>query len=61
MNYNNKHFFYSNSHNKSVFSEFCKQSSKLNQYDLLALIIEKWCDDRDLQCITNTIKEQLNN
>ena len=53
----NKHLFRSVSHDPEIFNDFCREASKLSEYELLQVIVERYCDDQDLKGIIEAIKE----
>jgi len=55
----NKHLFSPNGHDQKIFNKFCDVSSKLDTYGLLEFIVENWCDDQDLEDITNRLEERF--
>lgn len=55
----NKHLFSSNGHDKKIFDKFCKVSSLFDEGDLLDIIVSNWCDNQDLENITQTLINRL--
>lgn len=55
----NKHLFSPNGHDQKIFDRFTHISSKLDTYGLLEFIVENWCDDQDLEDITNRLEERF--
>lgn len=57
----NKHKFIPNGHDDKVFKLFCNIASKFNASDLLHEIITRYCDDQDLEEITEHLQDVISN
>lgn len=53
----NKHKFGPNGHDQETFKKFCDVASDLEAYELLYTIVERWCDNKDLEGIISAIEE----
>ncbi len=53
----NKHKFGPNGHDQETFDKFCDVASGLEAYELLYIIVERWCDNKDLEGIIGAIEE----
>ena len=48
-----------NGHNEKVINKFNKVAQNFSDDDLLSIILTQWCDDGDLESITDTLKDLL--
>lgn len=55
----NKHSFFPNGHDNKIFDKFCKVSSVFDKGELLDIIVQNWCDDQDIECITQSLIDRL--
>ena len=48
-----------NGHDSAIVDKFNKLAKKFDSYGLLEIILNNFCDDQDLQEITNLLEERM--
>jgi len=48
-----------NGHDRAIVDKFNKLAEKFDHYGLLELILKNFCDDQDLEEITNLLEERI--